>query len=173
MIIIAVALLTFAAVRILYSFKSSKWKEIWIVWIDGLIVSILATLIVVGFGYTFKRALYDYFQRSKVSLATTCSRDSKNTRKSVYVCNFVLRNETESELTGYPLTLNSSRSFSNFTFVSCKPNTEVSDRLTSTTKSDGESSCFFKVDLGPFETTNMTLKIVGDETNEPDPNILQ
>lgn len=155
--------------------KSRKNKNFSEIWIDSVLIAILANLLFLLVGYLYREEIYNQFQGSRLTLSQTKCTPLDNGRKYLYDCQIDLKNDREKELSDYKFVLSSSAQYSNFNFDSCTPMDIVPTDvglISVETKAVGLSDCKYKISLGSYKNMKIRLKINGDQ-NEPDPEILQ
>lgn len=170
-ILIAVVVIA-SGYRAYKSRNNSNFAE---VWLDSVLIGILANLLFLGVGYIYREEIYNEFQGARLTLAKSKCTPIDNARKYLYDCQIELKNDREKELVDYKFVISSSAQFSNFNFDSCTPEDAISPEagtITVESKTQGLSDCKYKISLGSFKKVKVRLKINGDQ-NEPDPEILQ
>lgn len=141
------------------NYKKKNWLE---TWIDGVLVNLFASAILICLGFLFQKEIYNLFQKTKVSVSSTCHQVD---RKSNYNCEFVLTNETESSLDHYKIALHGEKDEAEtFRFQSCTPDLSQQEQhpLLPVSRGSSETICIYRVSLAPYAQVRFKLAIEED-----------
>jgi hypothetical protein len=168
---LSLSLLGIALWRFTHVIKNKQWK----VWLDDVIISVLANLVFIGIGYLYRQEIYNYFRGPSLVFQGHCNQSSAPGRNH-YSCSVVIKNNGKQSLENQRFILITSIPNPKVNFADCRPAKFIPEEnvknFITDTKSPDSTTCQYRISLKGHERAQFTVIVNGDGP-APDLEILQ